>query len=467
MSADSEPIHVSTGTFRIDQQRMLEKLGKFRLAEPAEHILAFCRAAVASSSGRIDILTLGPGAYELLFDGGSFGKDELKDPLGNLFAGEEDWRRGRFLAAGVLGAFQLGAQGVSVSSSPPEGPVELTVHPGFEHTLGPPQEPDERNRIRVWGLDKTLDKVFGAVSKRCARSRVPISIDGLTLGPPDHESEPEPSVLIEGGGMRGRAWRHISSDGASLAALSVYGVEAEHAQLELGPAVVAAEMDDDRLRLDAGQAKVIRDARFNELQGRLRDAASELLAQAMDGHRQRLRGAGKAMIKDASLLAAWRAGLGAPEHEPPGSGKLSRAMHLFMGDTPPDPWTPERASVLEEAQRTRWLRQAAVLWLKGWRDRPIKPSDSLKPLWTASVFLDWKGKPLSFLELRTALEETNTLAATDRPWPGEGGKKLHPVLWLTCDADLRAVKIVFPSASMKDPLLDRKWVPLGRFPNNG
>src|SRR3989442_485229 len=95
-----------------------------------------------------------------------------------------------------------------------------------------------------------------------APARGPTANPTPSHAPPAHGPGPDPRVAVGGGGWPGRAGRGSAPDGSSRGVLSCSAGGADRAQLVLGPAVEPPDSDAGRRRLDAGQSKVIRDARF-------------------------------------------------------------------------------------------------------------------------------------------------------------------------------------------------------------
>ncbi|MBI4423927.1 MAG: hypothetical protein HY554_09385 [Elusimicrobia bacterium] len=443
---DPEPVRVRSGAFQVDRKRMLEKLAQFKAPDSKGCALAWLRAAVAAAGTRIAVTSFST-ALELRFDGRPFSELELEEPFGALFD-EEAHPAYRFLAFGLLGACGQGAATVSIVSGKGSGRRELVATGLKDYSTRPAEQPGSDTRIHLRGLAEGQgDRLAAWIEERCLLAPVPITVNERLLAPYPGET-PREAVAFEADGIRGRLQPYLPPDGRSRGRLYVYGVGVENALLDAGPAAVWAEVNDDRLALDASHARIARNDRFRLVQGMVREAAQTLHQQVASGHRRQLRTAGKSLARDERLARAWRQGLGdAAGDEKPG---FLEQVLAALGAARPGAGGRDEASfaaVRKTASRTRWLREASERGLQGWSKRAAKPSEAWKPLWTAPLFLSWKARPLSLLELRTTLERTGHVAWAQAPLRVDV-PAADAVVWAVCPQDRHALQRLFPDASL-------------------
>ncbi|MBI5202546.1 MAG: hypothetical protein HY925_13225, partial [Elusimicrobia bacterium] len=196
---------------------------------------------------------------------------------------------------------------------------------------------------------------------------------------------------------------------------------------------------------------VIADAAFQEVLGVVRRCAVQLFEETLAGQRRRLRIAGKLMLADRRLRDAWQAELISDVEASRGLlrayGAARRGLTALAAGLPPD---SDRAQIVETARVTRWFRNASRASLAGWQKHAAKPSDRLRPAWTAPVFLDWAARPMSLLELRTSLESEGSLKWSQSPRSGASKSDYTHVVWAIGDAELETLYGVFRGASIHD-----------------
>lgn len=439
-----EPIHVGSGAFRVDRARMLAKLVKFQFAGPTEYVTAWLRTAAASGATRIEIKTAKDG-FSMRFDGRPFTSEQLETVYDALFDTEgPDGRRRHYLAVGLLGCLRTEPGGVAIASGSGARRMELVARSLLEERVAPADSVAEDTRIRVWGTPTTRDQLEAHAGRVLAP---PTAVDALpcaaSLEPAEREA---PRIDFDHHGLKAVVVRRLDGP-ESAVRLYVDGVWAQDLEVDRCPAPVWAAASSPALQVDASQARVVHDPALREVVGLVRGAAEELFEKALAGQRRKLRAAGRVMRSDRRLVDVWNDAFDAhAASHPTLAGRLARTVRdLASGQASvPD---AARAEIAEAARVTRWLRLAAVRGLLGWEARAARPSEMLKPAWTAPVFLDWRGKPLSPLELKIAVERNGSIEWSEFPRDPNANPERHPIVWLTGPHDLKALKALFPRAA--------------------
>jgi hypothetical protein len=188
---------VDAGRFRIDANRALEKLRRFRLADPHHYVLELIRAAVASRARWVEVRT-DADDFELGFDGDPFPPGILKELLAQALLGgdDRDARRARLLSLGVAGALALQPRWVRVQSG--EWRVELDGGAMATTARAPALEPPQRTFIHVrerlsWRVAR--DALLGSreakvIADFCRELPIPLTLNGKALGPARSFDEP-------------------------------------------------------------------------------------------------------------------------------------------------------------------------------------------------------------------------------------------------------------------------------------
>lgn len=114
LSGGGEEALVETGTFRIDLERAVEKLGRFQLLDAAAFLVPWLRAAVASGATRVDAKAAG-GLLEFRFDGLPLPPAVTSDPYSGLL-GTESGEAPRQIALGLLALMRLSPAEVEIVS---------------------------------------------------------------------------------------------------------------------------------------------------------------------------------------------------------------------------------------------------------------------------------------------------------------------------------------------------------------
>jgi hypothetical protein len=183
---------VESGSFRVDVEKLLDKLREHQLQDPRDFILCWLRCAVASGADQITLDSTEDG-LTMTFDGRPFSSMELESPYGALLDPEApEAKRGRHFAYGLLAVQRLGPAFIEASSGTGEGRAVMILagrgmssgdrrpEPGTETILrlrwqSPSQEPD------VQGLLSRAKAVFGLTDAR-------LTVNGSKVHPYPWES---------------------------------------------------------------------------------------------------------------------------------------------------------------------------------------------------------------------------------------------------------------------------------------
>lgn len=344
---------VGSGAFRVDRARMLAKLKEHQLPDPELFLLPWARCAALSGAASLRVDEDSDGVA-LRFGGRPFSSGELADPYRSLFAEEgADSARGRYLAAGLLAALNLGP--VEVTSGEGAARVRLRVTSLDGETVEPAPEawPETVMRVRCGNISarrRALEKLSGA----CAMLRFPVFIAGErapTLSQGDglrFEDGSLRGVLVPTGVFEERVV-HLYSDGVKVT--EVPGSF---------PLPAAAHLDDS-FTLDASHSGIVRDER---------------LARAFE--------AGRARAADLLSLVA------AEQAERCRDPKLSPS---------------------QLAHSSSWLRHVAAGRLTNYAADAKTPA--LKALWEAPLYVAVTGRPLSLRSLEVQASRIGCVPVCD------------------------------------------------------
>lgn len=314
--ASSDPrskkaLHVSSGGFRVDRAKALEKLRAFQTPDPELFMLPWVRAAVAGGATRIALDLARTGDFTMSFDGSPVRADQA-DPSVALFGTNPDARL-RYLAVGILAALRLRPKLVTLSSG--TGPERRCLRLGAAGDSFDVQEADTTDTI-LWVIpwegvpaDRWHIKVLDATRSCPAR----MVIGGSVVRPFDGKD----AIGLMSADAGRRIWLEPLAEAHSLWQLSLHGVGAGFLRRRTR-IPTAGFIDDPQLTLDASQTNAVR----NEAHSRAAeaaDAASERLAiELARSHRERLARLG--WLRRPDWLNAWSRRMTTPTTQwPPGS----------------------------------------------------------------------------------------------------------------------------------------------------
>ncbi|NMC69463.1 MAG: hypothetical protein GYA57_05255 [Myxococcales bacterium] len=269
----------SAGSFTLDREAARAKLAEFRLRDPDEYVLALVRSAVLKGAARID-LELDADDLKVRFDGRPFRLVDFEELYGAMFVGGEDHdlRARRQLALGVTAAGATRPRFVRVVSGAGADAVELTLAPGEPDRYGPAEAATEGTTIHV--KSRLLEALGGRrgrlaemIERRCAFAPCPVTLNGKSvsrgLDPPGAWGV----VRLEGPGYSARVGLRPGEGLRQEIVWLLDGVVAARHERDGWPRELTAVVDGSgKLRLDASEGDIVRDAAYAELLETVRGA---------------------------------------------------------------------------------------------------------------------------------------------------------------------------------------------------
>lgn len=280
--------HVESGGFKLDRGRALEKIKRFKLADPNRYVLELVQAAVASGASAIDI-ALDADDLVLTFDGQACSDRELHDLLDHTFARQANRQRLRALAVGLITGLTLNPSALTVESGDGASGWILRVRALDDMPVAAMPEPRTGTRIHFrerlsW---KVIAETFGRANpeeailrEACVHTPVPIALNGQDLRRP-LAAHADVRVSIEAAGMRGEVSLCPTPEEATYLALCMNGVRivVRHLPESAGichNAGLSAWIDNPLLSRDASHADIIADAELERTLAALEDATRRL-----------------------------------------------------------------------------------------------------------------------------------------------------------------------------------------------
>ncbi|HNW44724.1 MAG TPA: hypothetical protein PKI19_09485 [Elusimicrobiales bacterium] len=415
---------VETGTFRVDTERMLAVLAKYRLQSPLQAVHELVRCAVLSGAPELvlayDYGREGKG-FQAGFEAPPLAAEELADIYSPLLAGCQDRRC--HLASAVLALSATGPARMTLTSGGRS--VELVgaaaAGPGYFPVAG------TRTTLRVlWrgeppGLP--LERIVNfPVSSREALACCPIKVRSEAgESQPFELPAPQADALgFRSGGRLGTVAPLLEDGSAALngavpAALSTLGLHAagvyvETEQLELPLAPLAADICDGALLLDTSFSKCVRDENFSALRPFLEKEALRLLVHETKVQQLDMRSV-SGLLKYRKYRDLWRArmdNLGAWKNAVSEGGPLlflADLWRFFTTRSPAEYETgyfenppPEKLALIgRTGPRTWWLQDACRRALAR---RPAAGQPEPDCLRTVPLLFSQRGEPLSLADLQ-------------------------------------------------------------------
>ncbi|MBI4348023.1 MAG: hypothetical protein HY553_14295 [Elusimicrobia bacterium] len=352
----AEPLLVSSGTFRVDRERMIDMLSRFQSADPTAFLLPWLRLAVASGARTLELSTR-PDGLELTFDGRPLSKRWCQDPYAPLLEGEgeddAEAERHKHLAYGLLALLPLGPGAVAVRSGSGSSRVVVTLGPKGAVAPAWPA-PDGATSLRVALAGRRAAACLERAREAWGLADAELSVDGRRV--PSWEPAAGVGERFEQAGVRGVVYRvdrgtphrvHFYHLGARVPD----SPESDFALVE----GVAARVTYDGMRLDASLAKPVNDARLRKAAR----AAGE--AYALAASKGRL-GSGTGVLRS---LAYTKAGLGSAAV----GAVLAFALLMASGEARPElAWAAASVYVLVTAAVLVLLVRWALARLEGRRN---------------------------------------------------------------------------------------------------
>lgn len=272
---------VTQGRIRVDSARALERLRKFRFAEPAHWVLEVLRAAALSDATNVSVRTDADDVH-VTFDGRPFSEELMRHLLEQAFNDDRtpEERRTRLLALGVVGALGMGARFVRVES----GGVALELSGDAVEVTQSFSQVTTLHLRKAFGWRVTTAWLKGAPEVAAIRQRARrfpcallLQAEHLSLGEPFENSLVRRSLKGDGWALELSVPR-----GAPLAEsrleLDVAGVVVATRQPKLRGVQVEAWLRADGMRRNASGSDVVEgDALLEQALEALDEASVELI----------------------------------------------------------------------------------------------------------------------------------------------------------------------------------------------
>lgn len=364
MSApEDDALLVGSGGFKVDRAHALRKLKEYQLPYDVGGWMMWLRAAAAAGASTAD-LTLDAGRCAVRFLGEPYSRAELEDPFAPLFAPAGRRReRGVHLALGLLQALRNAPEELTVESG--EGParLRLSVRSLDDMDVSPAPDPDPRTVLSVrWRFSQNEINTFLTRGYTMYKAVPLLQADRLSLTGarlarwPAEAASGTPFAL---GGALGRLALpdFYTPDDSHLMLYKLGVFVCEHRE-PFPWAKVVGWVNDDKMALSASLTGAVRDARFAGLMRLVGREAEALLREAAAGHPDLMTRARAACRADPAAAEAWAARhrWGPQAGRDAAVAPLWRRLLALEG--------PERTAgrrlVLDAANRTLWLRDAAA-----------------------------------------------------------------------------------------------------------
>jgi len=394
--SEDEGVFVGSGSFLVDRKQALDKLMRFQLPNPAAFALAWARCASAGGASGFAVSS-GGGVLTATFDGRPFTKAELEDPYRCLFEKRTpETDRNRQLAVGLLSVLRLKPQSIRISSGSGPERRTLAVESLEEERFIDPEDGDHSVLVVSWpSLEHgPAREAADLVKAGCVLSPLEISVDGAVL-PAWTESAEERSYFEDG---VSRGWVAVPRSPADESELELcwHGTVIERVTLKLPLIQVRGAINDDAFTLNASQAGVVRDARYEAALKRLAEPAQALVLSTARALSASPVGP---LLQDPYFRRRWRETMEEGREAEASTalgGVLDAAQTLWTMASRLDASSKEEA-VVRRALQARWLRRLAARRLRP-RAKSSK-DDVLNSLWSAPLYVSADGTPLSLDEL--------------------------------------------------------------------
>ncbi|MBI5200789.1 MAG: hypothetical protein HY925_04300 [Elusimicrobia bacterium] len=285
-----KPKLVSSGGFRIDRAKALEKLREFQTPDPELFMLPWIRAAVAGGAKRISLDLARTGDFTMSFDGAPV-RPDAADPSVALFGVNPD-PRVRFLAIGILAALRLKPKLVTLASG--SGKERRCLRLGMAGDSFEAQEAETSDTI-LWVIPwegVPADRWHVKVLEACGACPARLEVGATKIDP--FTGEGAVGKLVVDGGRRiwvEPAKREPAIDMFHHGVLSGFW-------RPRGPIPVSGFVDDPGFSLDASATTVVRNDAFRDANEAVQRAAEDFAVELLAGG-----------WRDDALSSAWVARL--------------------------------------------------------------------------------------------------------------------------------------------------------------
>ena len=301
---------LSTGHFKLDRSRAMDKLAHFQLSDRRSFVAELVAAAVCAGATSIEVRN-DADDFEVEWDGAHPMLDDLDGFFDAIFYRGHDpsLRMVQHLAQGVLGAVGL-------------DPRWVRLHrPGLTLDLTDPREPrsvqndrtagvrvEVRRRFSLDVLRKWGRKAFTELPEvawlreLAAGCPVPVEVNGTPLPLPVHARVGPPApgaaaITDPQGRFEGMLWRTTGADVPFCVLRD--GIVAEATRRTVGVVRFAGWVRCDALELDASRSRVAQDALWADVDAALHEAMRAALAESLraDGLDQGGRHAARELLR--------------------------------------------------------------------------------------------------------------------------------------------------------------------------
>ena len=413
--SEPEGVFVGSGSFLVDRRQALDKLMRFQLPNPAAFALAWVRCASAGGASGFAVSSEA-GILTATFDGRPFTKAELEDPYRCLFEKRTpETDRNRQLAVGLLSVLRLKPASIKISSGAGAERATLAVESLEEERFIDPEAGDHTVLTVSWSSLEhgSAREAADLVNAGCVLSPLEISVDGVVL--PGWAESAEERNYFEDGASRG--WVAVPRSPADESELELcwHGTVVEHVTLKLPLIQVRGAINDDAFTLNASQAGVVRDARYDAALKRLAEPAQALVLSTARSLAEAPVGP---LLLDPYFRRRWRETMEEGregEGESALGGVLEAAQTLWTMASSLDASSKTEA-VVGRALQARWLRRLCARRLRP-RAKASK-DDVLNALWSAPLYVSADGTPLSLDELAEQGKRLSYVPFCAEPAPG-------------------------------------------------
>lgn len=373
---EEQGVLVGGGSFRVDRERALELLGRYRSPE-AGPVMFLARAASASGASRVHVSWRG-SELEVAFDGLPFTEEELSDPYAALFEGASR-APARFLAQALLHAFRPGVTAVTVSSGTPEEAFELKASSMASEALEPGNRQEAGTTVRFSCSrrdDALLSHPVPAAEIACrpqshfwGRLTSDFTLDSQRQGLFVPRG-PGPGELLDETPEGPRILLSFMPPPESRGLLDLYhhGVYAGRLRGADDCPDVLGKVDDPELKLNASHTSLVRSKRLDDLKGRCRVLAWDLVGKVASEQADRMPDTAALLRSRPDLRELWRR-------------RFARGADAELDLYDQGPLGVHEERVLHDAAASAWLRSVMGQF---WSKAPLRVRE---PLETVPIFL--------------------------------------------------------------------------------
>jgi hypothetical protein len=421
------------------------------LADPSCYLLSWVRFAVAGGASRIGIRS-GWRRVEMRFDGRPLSRGQLARPYDCLFdeAGAAEVRD-RHLAVGLLSAFRLSPSAVTLTSGCGPDRHTLRAEAPDRDSLSAGGDPGQDTVLRVeWpfrmpdgvSIERQLDYVRYSGCWLCA---VPVMVDGAEA---ERYHDSWAMFSFSANGVRGYL---APSPGSAESSLKIYvwSIYVCDIGVRLPWVQSSAQINCDRLQLDASHGGVIRDAAFEEVVAEVSTQTERMLLEQCSLQKQGFPDFNRLLLGGIPPGYWERYFLESGLCAPVWMQELSRVRILAAA---PILGNRLRAGmeriqrVNREAYRTRWLREAALALRASSGDGA--GASLRKALWDAPLYLGTDGSPFSLNELEARLLDRGRLPISGGPRTQASGRSV----WCASEKDRESLAAFFEGTALDPPI---------------